>query len=368
MTLSEHEINQLRRQCHTILPGHRQSDAADEYAAMAAYCREHHVEHDVYGEGNFVQNFEQKIATFIGCESSVFSITGTLTQSIGLRLACMERKSNLVGLHPSAHVLKHENSNYQLLDQFKVIQFGDPLRQWGVKDLDAIHDELGAVLLELPMREIGGQLPDWEELQAIKKYCQDKHIHLHLDGARLWEAQAAYGRSFGDITQGFSSVYVSFYKGINALSGAMLLGRKDFISKAKAWMHRQGGNVFRRSPYVVSAAMQFDQRLALMPACFLRAKELADLIGHFPKMQMNPARPQCNLFHLYLPVSAQRAMTIRNQIAQQHGVWLFNRATNAALPNQSYVEWYVGDNMLAASDEKVVAALALLNNAMSATP
>jgi len=364
-SMTEQELNQLRRACRTVLPGHSQTDPAAEFAAMSAYCAQHQVEHDVYGEGAFVQQFEQKIAALLGLEAGVFCVTGTMAQSVALRLACMQSGSSLVGLHPTAHILKHENSNYQLLDHFQVVQFGDAYRSWTVSDLERIQDQLGAVLLELPMREIGGQLPGWAELQRIKQYCNEKHIHLHLDGARLWEAQAAYGRSFTDIVSGMDTVYVSFYKGIGGLAGAMLLGSTEFVGKAKAWMHRLGGSVYRRSPYVVSAAMQFDLRLAAMPAYLTRARQLSDLIRHFPRMQLNPAKPQCNLFHLYLPVNAERAIEIRNQIAGQHGIWLFNRAANASLPNQSVVEWYVGDNALALSDAEVLAALTLLNELLN---
>ena len=70
------------------------------------------------------------------------------------------------------------------------------------------------------------------------------------------------------------------------------------------------------------------------------------------------------MFHLYLPVSAEKAITIRNQIAQQHGVWLFNRAATAPLANQCYVEIMVGDQLLAMSDANVLAALRLLNGAI----
>ena len=360
----EHEITQLRNNCHTVLPGHRQSSLAEEFAAMSDYARKNQIDFDVYGESEFVQSFEYKIATLLGMESAIFSITGTMAQSIALRLACLERGNTLVGLHASAHVLKHENSNYQLLNQFQEVQFGDPNRVWHADDLAKVKDRLGAVLLELPMREIGGQLPDWQALQEIKKYCFDNQIHLHLDGARLWEAHAAYDKPLAEIVDGFNSVYVSFYKGIGGLGGAMLLGDKKFVDLARIWIHRQGGSVFRRSPYVVSAAMQFDQRLSDMPACLTRTKQLAALIEQFPRLQINPAAPQCNLFHLYLPASAVRAIEIRNQIAREHGVWLFNRASNAALPQQSFIEWYVGDNMLAISDTQVLAALTLLNDAM----
>jgi threonine aldolase len=72
-----------------------------------------------------------------------------------------------------------------------------------------------------------------------------------------------------EIAAGFDSVYLSLYKGIGGLSGA--LGSHEFVACAAEWFKRQGGNVIHRSPYVVPAAMQFDARLACMPACFRRS-------------------------------------------------------------------------------------------------
>jgi threonine aldolase len=363
--MTELELTQLRAQCHTVLPGHRTVSPSAEFSAMAAYCEQHQIVHDTYGEGGFIQQFEQKIADLLGFEAGVFCITGTMTQTLALRLACAERGSSLVALHPTAHILKHENSNYQVLDHFNVQQIGDPFRVWNAADLSAVKDNLGAALVELPMREIGGQLISLDELSHIKNYCHAKNIHLHMDGARLWEAQAGYGHPFTEITQGFDSVYVSFYKGIGGMAGAMLLGNTEFVAKAKVWMHRQGGSVFRRSPYVVSAAMQFEQRLAAMPACYAKTKEIVQLIQQFSTLKINPGSAHCNMFHLYLPVSRERAIEIRNQIAQESGIWLFNRASHAALPNQSYLEWMVGDQALALSNEAIETALALLDQAIT---
>ena len=362
--MTELELNQLRAQCHTVLAGHKSVSPAEEFAAMADFCKQHHIEFDTYGEGEFVQQFEQKIADLLGFEAGVFCITGTMTQTLALRLACGERGSSLVALHPTAHILKHENSNYQVLDHFEVQNIGDPFRVWNAADLSAVKDKLGAALVELPMREIGGQLISLDELNKIKQHCHENNIHLHMDGARLWEAQAGYGVPFAEITHGFDSVYVSFYKGIGGMAGAMLLGNKDFVAKAKVWMHRQGGSVFRRLPYVVSAAMQFDRRLAAIPACFAKTKEVLEILRQFPALKINPSSAHCNMFHLYLPVSRERAMEIRNQVAQESGVWLFNRASHAALPDQSYIEWMIGDQALALRNEDITAALALLNAAV----
>jgi threonine aldolase len=113
---------------------------------------------------------------------------------------------------------------------------------------------------------------------------------------------AAYQRSASEIAAGFDSVYVSLYKGIGGMGGAMLLGSADFVAKAQEWFRRQGGNVYQRTPYVVAAAMQFDARLAAMPDYFRRTQWLYETLREYPLLTPNPARPQASMLHLHLPV------------------------------------------------------------------
>lgn len=351
---------QLREQCTQFFSGHVPQTAAQEFADMGRWCAEHGVAHDTYGEGALIEGFERKLAGMLGFEAGLFCMTGTLAQSVALRLACEARGSRLVALHPTAHVLVHERSNHQLLGHFDALAIGDPLRPWTVADLQAQPDRIGAALYELPMREIGGQLPDWDALAAIKSHCQGQGIHLHLDGARLWEAAAGYGRDAAQIAAGFDSAYLSFYKGIGGLGGAMLLGDAGFIARARVWMQRMGGNVYRRSPYVVAAAMRFDARVAAMPAYFRRTVWLYEVLREFPQLRVNPAAPQSNMLHLHFAVDRERLMAIRDRIAREHRVWLFGAAKHAALPASCSVEWYVGEGLMLAEDALVREMVALL--------
>jgi threonine aldolase len=344
---------ELRQRCHTFFSGEKPASAAEDFAAMARWCEANNVAHDVYGEGAVVQDFEKKIADLLGYDKAVFCITGTMAQAVALRLACEASGSRNVALHPTAHALLHERSNYQLLDHFKALPVGDPFRTWSVDDLNAWPDHIGAALYELPMREIGGQLPRWEELEALKAHCRNRKIHLHMDGARVWEASAGYRRPLKDIARGFDSAYVSFYKGIGAHAGAMLLGSADFIAKADTWIKRFGGNVYRRSPYVVAAAMRFDERFAKMPAYLERTERLCEVLREYPQLQVNPAKPQVNMLHVYFPVGREALTEMRNELAAEHGVWLFGGAKHAALPNQRSIEWYVGEALLNLTDEQV---------------
>jgi threonine aldolase len=356
---------ELKLGCRTHLPGHRMPSPAELFTAMGDWCEAHSVTHDVYGNGALIQDFEQKVARLLGHEAAVFCITGTMTQATALRIACAERGSKLVALHPTSHILKHERGNHQLFDHFQALQIGDPHRPWTLDELKAIPDQLGAATLELPAREIGGQCPGWDELAAIKAYCGEQGIHLHMDGARLWETAAAFGRPVSEIAAGFNSVYVSLYKGIGGMAGAMLAGSVAFVAKAQEWYRRQGGNVYQRTPYVVAAAMQFDARLAAMPAYFQRTLWLYEVLRDYPLLQPNPAAPHANMLHIHLPVSRERALQIRSRIAEAHGVWLFNGASHTALPERSAVELYIGDNLLNLPDQRVREILTLWSDALT---
>lgn len=350
----------LREQCNLILSGHHTPTPSELFTAMAEWCSKNKVQHDVYGEGELIQSFENKIAKLLGYEAGLFVMTGTLTQVTVLDLVCRKKGNKLVGMHETSHIIRHESQNYQLQQRFHVSTLGNRYRPWKVNDLISTPDELSAVLYELPMREIGGQLLSWQELQEIKSHCNQNNIHLHMDGARLWETAAFYNKTYDEIAAGFDTAYVSLYKGLGGLGGSLLLGDKSFIELASKWMKRQGGNVYHRTPYIVSAAMQFDQRLAQMPSLFERTKQLYSLIAQYPQFSLNPVQPQANMLHLILPFDYETAIQIRDELAQEQKIWLGNPQVTGN-PNQSLIEWYVGDTLLKLDDTRLIELLDWLN-------
>ncbi|MDC5851678.1 beta-eliminating lyase-related protein [Vibrio europaeus] len=354
----------LREQCNLILSGHYEPKPSEIFTKMAEWCEKNNILHDVYGKGKLIQSFEKKIAKLLGYESGLFVMTGTLTQVTVLDLICRKKANMLVGMHESSHIIRHECENYQLQQRFSVSKLGNRYQPWTLADLISNPDELAAVLYELPMREIGGQLLSWPKLQEIKSYCKQKSIHLHMDGARLWECAAFYNKQYHEITEGFDTTYVSLYKGLGGLGGAILLGEKNFIETASKWMKRQGGDIYHRTPYVVSSAMQFDQRLAQMPALFERTKQLYSIISKYSKFCLSPVQPQANMLHLILPVDYETAIQVRDELAIEQKVWLGNPRVTSN-PHQSLIEWYVGDTLLNLDDSHLIGILDWLNHRFS---
>ena len=208
---------------------------------------------DRYGEGSLINDFEQEVATLLGKEAAMFVPSGTMAQQIALRIWSERRRSTTVAFHPTCHLELHEQGGYAFLHGLRARLIGEATRLLTLDDLCATPGSLAALLLELPQREIGGQLPAWADLEQQVAWARQRELPVHLDGARLWECGPYYNRPLAEIAALFDSVYVSFYKGLGAIAGAALLGSTEFIAEARVWLRRHGGNLVQLFPFVISA-------------------------------------------------------------------------------------------------------------------
>lgn len=350
----EEERGRLRASCTVELKGFSQSTPAQMFQEMAEWAQSNDVTHDVYGEGAFIQHFEAKVAKLLGKQSAVFMPSGVMAQLIAVNIWCERKRLQRFGVHASSHLLLHEKQSYQALMQLHGVTVGHRLRPIVEEDLSAVAEPLGCLVVELPAREIGGQLPEWEELEALKKSAAQSGTTLHMDGARLWETKAYYQRSYAEIADGFSSVYVSAYKGLGGLAGALLAGDTDFIQQARLWQRRLGGNLVTQSPMVISTTMRFDKQLAILESCYQRTLSLAACLQTIPGIRILPRTPQVNMFHAYFDTEKTALLNARDDIARRHGYWLFSNMDEAEVPGWCKTEFYIGDSLLQMSDVQIL--------------
>ena len=361
MALSLQDQERLRRHCTLHVPGHAAMAPGEELIRIGEWCRINGWHADRYGEGELIEAFEAKVASVLGKAAAAFMPSGTMAQLIALRIWCERAGHFHVAMHPTSHLELHEERAYARLHRLQVTLLGPRERPTEARDLAACPERLSALLVELPAREIGGRLPSWNGLDELSITARQREIKLHMDGARLWEAREFYApKTLADIGALFDSVYVSFYKGIGALAGAMLLGPQDFIAEARVWRRRQGGTLVQLHPFVASAAMRFDSQLAKMPAYHARALALGQALAAIDGLIIDPQPPQVNLFHLHLPAPANAVAEARDQLAALEGAWLAQRIVEAQVPGWSTIELYVGDNLLGLDDTTVVPLYARL--------
>lgn len=259
------------------------------------------LEPDVYGRGELIESFEWNMAKKLGKPAALFLGSGTLAQPLALKLHSLQRGKNTVALHPTSHLVLHEHDGYQQLWGLKGHLVGKPNAPIHLDDLQQISPaSLAALVLELPMREIGGQLPQWDELKAQVAWAQQHNIAVHFDGARLWHCPAAYGRSLAEICSLADSVYVSLYKDIGGIAGAILAGPEDFIAEARIWARRAGGNLISWYPYVLAAELGLEENLAAVDEAVSYAQKLGLMLGTIEGVTVQPEVPQAAMFHLHI--------------------------------------------------------------------
>jgi len=345
--------------CVRFLSGNGPEVPADALRDLADYARARGAAPDRYGAGDFLNAFEEEIAAHLGQEAAAFMPSGVMAQLIALRIWSDRAGSKDVAFHATSHVEANEEKAYEHLHGLRAHLLGRPDAPFTAADLAAAPAPVRVALLELPYRRLGGVLPSWEELAAIKDAARARGLRLHLDGARLWECGPFYGRPPSEIARGFDSAYVSFYKGLGALTGAMLCGPRDFVAEARVWRRRHGGTVFRVYPYVLSAKKCFDERRDAFGRYRERALALARALDGVGGARIVPAVPHAPMMHALLPRGVKELEERRDRIAGEDGLWL-GGFLETARPDESLLEIAVGDATLALSDADARAGLAKL--------
>jgi threonine aldolase len=313
-----------------------------------------------------VARLERRITDLLGTESALFFPTGTMAQQVALRIHAERRGRLGFAAHPQSHLDVWEARGYQAVHGLRFHPAGDRHRLMTATDLAAIGAPLAAVVWELPQRDIGGQLPEWAELCAQVADVRARGAAAHLDGARLWEAQTYYRRPFPDIAGLFDTVYVSLYKALFGVRGAVLAADAATIAEAAVWRTRLGGNIHDAWPLALAALAGLDTLLPRMPAFAEHAIAIATAINADGVALAWPAPPQTPLFHVHLPAGAAAVERAGAEMIADHGTQLFSRVHTAPEPGRSSFEITVGENTMAFTPDEVVALLhELLDRARS---
>lgn len=297
---------------------------------------------DTYGDGGVVAELERCVAELLGKPAAVFLPSGTMAQGATLRVQADRRTTRTVVWHPACHLDRHEGQAHARLHHLIGRPVGQPDRLLGLADLEAVAEPVAALVLELPQRDLGGQLPGFDELTAQVAWARDRGAATHLDGARLWEASAGYERSPGEIAALFDTVYVSFYKGIGAMPGCCVAGSAPDMAQVREWRQRLGGTLYAMWPSASSALSLLPARLAEMPVRLAHARAVAVALADVPGIRVVPRVPQSPMMHLLFATTAQRFAARARRLAEGTGMWVWPEAAPTGDPEVVRCELNVG--------------------------
>jgi threonine aldolase len=214
---------------------------------------------DVFGEDPTVNELEAMTAEMFGMEAALFSPSGTMTNQIGIK--CHTQPGDEVICEKMSHVYIYEGGGiaFNSGSQVKALE-GNRGRLNANQITEAINPDdvhkarTSLVSLENTANRGGGSCYDFTDFIAIKEICLHNKLGFHLDGARLWNALIAKGetpKQYGEI---FDSISVCLSKGLGAPVGSLLLGKHDFVKKARRLRKVFGGGM-RQAGYLAAAGI-----------------------------------------------------------------------------------------------------------------
>ncbi|KDQ67991.1 beta-eliminating lyase-related protein [Streptomyces sp. NTK 937] len=314
---------------------------------------------DAYGNG-VVAEVERRTADLLDMEAAAFFPTGTMAQQVALRCWAGRTGNPVVALHPLSHPEVHEGGALTTVSGLRTVHPTSEPRLPTAEEVRDVPEPFGTLMLELPLRDAGFTLPSWEELEAVVAAARDRDAVVHLDGARLWECGPHLGRGLPEIAALADSVYVSFYKSLDGLSGAVLAGPGALVEEARTWRHRYGGQVFQQFPAALSALLGMERELPRLPSYVAHARLVAGALAEgfagsgVPWSRVHPEPPHTHQFQVWLPYGTDVLDEASVRQAEETGVTLFRRWFPAAAgpPGLSYtevtvaapgLEWTAGD-------------------------
>jgi threonine aldolase len=222
-----------------------------EYATLLnRLCQDKDVEGDNYLLGGEVEAFEKHWATLLGKEAAVFMPSGTLANQLALRALAGHKRRVIVP--ETSHIYNDTGDACQTLSGLTLMPLAPGVATFTKADVEAVltrtaggrvATEVGAIVVESPVRRLSGQMFDWDEVKRISVFARERGIAMHLDGARLFIASAYTGISPAEYAAQFDTVYVSLWKYFNCGIGAILAGPKRVLDGMFHVRRMFGGNL-----------------------------------------------------------------------------------------------------------------------------
>jgi threonine aldolase len=256
---------------------------------------------DVYGEDPTVIALEEAFAQRVGKEAALYVPSGTMGNQIALRLLTAPGTAVLAGRRQ--HVVIYENGagernagvQFTTLDDTDGTISPDDVR-WAVEA--ARHHQVRPSLVCVENTHMPADGAPWplDRLQAVASAAGTAGLPVHLDGARLFNAEVATGVPAATYAGGATTVMCCMSKGLCAPVGSLLAGPADVMAAARGERQRLGGGMRQAGVIAAAALVALERMVERLAEDHVRARRLAGVVAErWPDGGCDPERVRTNV-------------------------------------------------------------------------
>jgi threonine aldolase len=235
---------------------------------------------DVFGEDPTVNRLEERVAELLGKEAAIYAPSGTMTNQIGVYVGT--QRGDEVLIHEESHIFNYEAGAPALISSVQLRPLSgtngkiapDTLRR-SLRPENVHFARTSLLCLENTHNAAGGKIYPLDDFSATANVAREAGLRVHLDGARLFNAQAATGTPAREWCAHADTVSVCSSKGLGAPVGSLLAGDESVIYEARRARKAFGGGMRQAGVIAAASLHAFEQHVERLAEDHARAATLA---------------------------------------------------------------------------------------------
>ncbi len=276
-------------------------------AAMREAIAKAEVGDDVYGEDPSVNRLQELAAERLGMQASLLVPSGTMANQVAIRVHTSPGDALLAG--ESAHADLYEGGATPALSGVQIVEVG----RGGLFDSDDVaaaiaprdvhYAQTRLVWVENTHNRSGGRVFPLERIRAIAETARARGLALHLDGARLFNAEVATGIPAAEWAAEFDSVSFCLSKGLGAPVGSLLAGSFGFVERARRFRKMFGGGMRQAGILAAAGIYALEHNVERLAEDHANARRLALGLADLPGVEL-VGEPETNIVLFRVPEGA----------------------------------------------------------------
>jgi threonine aldolase len=265
---------------------------------------------DVFGEDPTVHQLQEKAARLFGREAALFVPSGVMGNQIAIRVHT--QPGDEVILESDSHILNFEMGMMSAFSGVTARAIPAGSRFVTVEEIQqSIRPKIyylsrtGLITLENTHNMKGGRVFPTAQARAIVELAHAEKLPIHLDGARIFNAAVATGKSVQELATGFDSVMFCLSKGLGAPVGSLLVGNREFIEEARRFRKMLGGGMRQVGILAAAGLYALEHHIAILAQDHEKARLLSSELQKIAEIALEPVETNIIIFSLLTMPAAE---------------------------------------------------------------
>jgi len=277
---------------------------------------------DVYSEDPTVNRLQARAAEIFGREAALFFPSGSMANLTAIKT--WTHHGTEVICEAQAHIYLYEMAGISAIAGCMPNTVPAP---GGILSWDLIEPHIrpkiyyraqtALIELENTHNMHGGTVYPAEAAEDICDHAHEAGLPVHLDGARVFNASVALGRSVAEITRKFDSVMFCLSKGLGAPVGSMLVGSREFIEKAHITRKLLGGGMRQAGVLAAAGLVALEETPKTLHRDHENARYLAEGLARIPGIWIDPKKVVTNILIFDVSASGKTAADVVSALGKR---------------------------------------------------